>query len=208
LLKKFEDLKVSAVQGKLYRTKGRKIDSTGIVQTITLNGRERGAGEEDRGQYEKETRLLAVTGACGIYRMAALKDVSYASTEFFDNNFFAYKEDVDLGWRLNKKGWQVWYLPVLVGRHKRTMGKRGYLGWGVKPRVIYRRLKNPRTRFSLRNWGWMIVKNVSPRQGVTHAMFIAMRLLIFFLLSLAYLPLFSVWRDILRGLPDMLDKRV
>ncbi|MFH1353890.1 MAG: glycosyltransferase family 2 protein [bacterium] len=208
LLEKFDDTKVGAVQGKIYRAKGREIDSAGIVQTLALNGKERGASKEDRGQYEKETRLLAVTGACGIYRMEALRKVSHSSTEFFDSDFFAYKEDVDLGWRLNKRGWKVLYEPVLTGRHRRTLGKRGWLGWGLSPKTIYQRLRSPRTRFSLRNWVWMIVKNVSIGQGLLHEVFIGARLLVFLLLNLAYPPLFGVWGEILRGLPHMLDKRV
>lgn len=208
LLEIFNDSKVGAVQGKLYRAEGKIIDSAGIGQTLALNGKERGANREDMGQFEDEAKLLAVTGACGLYRMAALRSVAHSDTEFFDKDFFAYKEDVDLGWRLNKAGWKVLYKPVLIGRHRRTLGRRGGLGWGANPRAIYGRLKSPRTRLSLRNWVWMVAKNSSFRQSLLHEIFVDARLLVFLLLSLTYPPLFSVWGEILRGLSRMLDKRV
>lgn len=208
LLSAFDNPEVGAAQGKLYRGKGKIIDSVGIVQTLTLNGKERGANEEDEGQFAEEAKLLAVTGACGLYRVEALRDVAHSEKEFFDEDFFAYKEDVDLGWRLNKAGWKVVYRPVLMGRHKRTLGRRGVFGWGLSLGVVYRRLKSPRTRLSLRNWMWMIVKNASLKQELAHEVFIDLRLATFVLFSLVYWPLFSVWLEILRGLPRMWDKRI
>lgn len=214
LLRAFDDSKVGAVQGKLYRvskqvsSKGINIiDSAGIVHTLALNGKERGANQEDAGQFEQEVRLLAVTGACGLYRRAALKSVAHGGTEFFDEDFFAYKEDVDLGWRLNKAGWKVLYRPVLMGRHRRTLGRRGVLGWSLSPRVVYRRLKDTRTRLSMRNWMWMVAKNVSLKQILVHEVFIDLRLAVFVLFSFIYWPLLRVWPEIRRGLPRMLKKR-
>lgn len=208
LLSAFDDPAVGAAQGKLYRAVGKIIDSAGIIQTLALNGKERGANEKDEGQFEEEAKILAATGACGLYRVAALRSVAHSETEFFDEDFFAYKEDVDLGWRLNKAGWKIIYRPVLMGRHKRTLGQRGLFGWGIKPGIVYQRLKSPRTRLSLRNWVWMVVKNASLKQELAHELFIDLRLAVFFLFSLVYWPLLSVWLEILRGLPRMGDKRI
>jgi GT2 family glycosyltransferase len=230
LLTAFDDPKVAAVQGKLYRASnrvsGKIVDSAGIVLTLALNGKERGAGVVDRGQYEKPATLTAVTGACGLYRMKALKSISHRPSvlshrfspqgtppaagvlEIYDNEFFAYKEDVDLGWRLNHAGWKVLYLPVRLGTHKRTLGARGFMNWGVNLKAIIKRLRSPRTRYSLRNYVWMLIKNVTWRQEMTYEVFILGRLGWFFLLSLAYPPMLSVWGETLRGLPSMVSKRV
>lgn len=209
MLKTFDDPKVAAVQGKLYR-EGNILDSAGIVQTVTFNGRERGAGEEDRGQYEEMVQLLAVTGGCALYRMAALQQVEHTEfdqEEFFDGDFFAYKEDVDLGWRLNIAGWKCLYVPVRMGWHARTIRREGVFNWGLSPQKVWRRLKSPRTRYSLRNYGWMIVKNARLSQLLLRSPLVLGRLAIFFLLSLGYLPLLMAWAEIVRGIPRMLVKR-
>ena len=53
-----------------------------------------------------------VTGACFVARRAALAD-----TGGMDETFFMYYEDVDLGLRLGRRGWDIYYLPEAEGRH-------------------------------------------------------------------------------------------
>jgi GT2 family glycosyltransferase len=207
LLAAFADPHLAAIQGKLLRAQGNIIDSAGIIRTRALNGHERGALEEDQGQYEEAAPLLAVTGACGMYRMAALQDVEEPGGQYFDEDFFAYKEDVDLGWRLNRAGWKVCYRPVYVGRHRRSLGRRGLMNWGIRPDAVMVRLRTKRTRYSLRNWVWMMAKNASLKEEMAAELFIDARLLLFFCFSLLYWPLFPVWGEIIRGLPDMMNKR-
>lgn len=211
LLNRLQDPSVAAVQGKLLRTAQRGtrpvIDSTGIVLSVALNGIERDAGEVDFNQRRQETPLLAVTAACGLYRLDALRHIAYSPTEFLDNDFFSYKEDVDVGWRLNNAGWQVLYLPLNMGYHQRTLGRQGMFGWGLNPIRIYRRLRNPRTRYSLRNWIWMIAKNASLGQLVLHLPAVVIRACVVTVLSTVYPPLLKVWFEIIVGLPACIRKR-
>ncbi len=197
---------VGAVQGKLLRKEADIVDSAGIELTLTLNGRERGAGEQDSGQFDTEAELDAVTGACGLYRMKAIREVMHGDTEFFDEQFFAYKEDVDLGWRLKRAGWKNMYMPYDIGRHSRTLGKRGMI-WVLNREEFQGRLKSPRTRYSLRNYVWMLVKNASWKQWLLHGIFIELRFDVLFILSLFSWPLFKTWVEIFRELPTMLKKR-
>jgi GT2 family glycosyltransferase len=39
--------------------------------------------------------------------------------EFFDEDFFAYREDADLAWRAQLMGWRCLYTPAAVGWHVR-----------------------------------------------------------------------------------------
>ncbi len=208
LLSAFDDASVGAVQGKLLRKSNDVIDSAGVVSTLTFNGKERGAGEKDTGQFEEKTELLAVTGACGLYRMSALREIAHGEREYFDADFFAYKEDIDLGWRLLRAGYASLYIPLVVGRHVRTLGKRGNVPWYVNPFRIYTRLKRERTRYSLRNYIWMLFKNMTVSEVVTRGVFVLARLGYFFLLTLLYPPLFSAWGEALRKIPSMIQKRV
>lgn len=202
---------IGAVQGKLFRLETinnkRIIDSVGIELTLALNGRDRGANEVDKDQYNKKKQITAVTGSCGLLRMEALQSIKYGASEYFDEKFFAYKEDVDLGWRLNNAGWKVLYIPVTVGVHRRTLGRRGFMNWGLNPIIVWQRLRSPRTRYSFRNWIWLIVKNASFKQELLHELFIDMRIFVFILLSFFYWPLFLVWGEVWRGLPLMMERR-
>lgn len=216
LLNVFQDTQVAAVQGKLYRADARQtFDTAGIVQTLSLNGIDRGANEEDHGQFNESAHILAAQGACALYRTEALLAVAHTRAELyqevpdiFDEDFFAYKDDTDLGWRLSTAGWKVLYQPVVAGYHARTLGKRGIGGWGLNPKTIYERLQGARTRYSLRNYCWMIVKNVNVGQLMVHSPFILGRLWVFFMLTLMYPPLLSVWKEIWQGIPKMLAKRL
>jgi len=133
------DKQVAAVQGKLLRgLTSHLIDTTGLV--ILKNRRiiARGQGEVDRGQYEQLEEIFGVDGAGPVYRRTALEDValskdsplrtvprglSLKSPEYFDEDFFCYKEDVDLAWRLQWAGWKSIYQPKAMAWHDRTSGE-------------------------------------------------------------------------------------
>ncbi len=202
--------KVGAVQGKLWRAKSKQelvIDSAGIEMTRACNGSERGAGQIDNGQFDQAIDVAATTGAGSLYRMEALRSVRYSEKEYFDTDFFAYKDDVDLSWRLRRAGWQIKYEPVGCGFHYRTLGRKGWLNWGMAPQAIYKRLQNKRTYYSLRNWIWMLVKNITFRELVARAIFIVMRGLVWFGLTLGYWPLGKAWIEAGKGLIKMWHKR-
>jgi GT2 family glycosyltransferase len=58
--------------------------------------------------YESEYPIEVdwVTGASVLLRTAALLEVGP-----FDDGFFLYFEDVELMWRLHKRGWRIWHVP-------------------------------------------------------------------------------------------------
>src|SRR5262245_39924005 len=88
----------ASATGKLLRMDGKTIDSTGIIMLRNQRHLDRGADQPDLGQYDKAEDIFGPTGAAALYRMAALQDVSFDS-QFFDEDFFAYREDADLAWR-------------------------------------------------------------------------------------------------------------
>jgi len=202
----FKEKNVAAVQGKLLR-EANIIDSTGIMLTAAFNGNERGAGETDTGHYETVQQIDAATGACALYRLAALKHVSHPSGEIFDERFWAYKEDVDLGWRLRRQGWKVLYVPLTLGFHPRRLRREGRFGWSLAPLHTWQRLRDARTRYSFRNWVWMVLKNATPAEIVVHSPALVARLGALLLLSLFYWPLAAVWLEVVRGGPAMIAKR-
>ena len=119
--------RIGAVCGKLLRWSPRSdpeftevIDSTGIYFLPNLRHLDRGAGEQDRGQFERAEYVFGATGAAALYRRSMLEDVSVDS-EFFDEQFFAYREDADLAWRAQLMGWRCLYTPRAVAWHVRRV---------------------------------------------------------------------------------------
>ncbi|TSC76934.1 MAG: glycosyltransferase [Parcubacteria group bacterium Gr01-1014_31] len=100
------------------------LDAVGLRMTRSRAARNRGEGERDAGQYAFEEEVFGASGACALYRRTALAVVAKHGG-FFDESFFAYKEDVDLAWRFQQMGISCWYVPSAVGYHRRTFRRRG-----------------------------------------------------------------------------------
>ncbi len=118
---------IGTVCGKLLRwTPGQNpersnvIDSTGICFVRNLRHFDRGAEDADHGQYENAGYVFGATGAAALYRRAMIEDVS-VDGEFFDEDFFAYREDADLSWRAQIMGWTCCYTPKAVAWHVRRV---------------------------------------------------------------------------------------
>jgi GT2 family glycosyltransferase len=94
------------------------LDSTGIFFTPTLRHFDRGSQTGDRGQYEEFEYVFGGSGAACLYRRLMLEDISIDG-EFFDSDFFAYREDADLAWRAQLYGWKCLYTPRALAYHVR-----------------------------------------------------------------------------------------
>jgi len=112
--------RAGSATGKLLRMDGQTIDSTGIIMTRNQRHLDRGAGEIDNGQYDRPESIFGPSGAAALYRYGCLEDVAIGG-EFFDEDFFAYREDADLAWRCQLMGWDSLYVPKAVARHLRLV---------------------------------------------------------------------------------------
>lgn len=95
------------------------IDSLGLKIFKSQRVVDRAAGEQDHLQYQNITEIFGACATCPIYRRKALEDVRFED-EFFDKDFFSYKEDVDLAYRLAWRGWKSYYIPEAIAYHERT----------------------------------------------------------------------------------------
>lgn len=69
--------------------------------------------------YDIEDQFVFGASACAaIYKRKMLEDLKI-NGEYFDENFFAYFEDVDVDWRAQQRGWKCVYAPKAVGYHMR-----------------------------------------------------------------------------------------
>ncbi|MDA8106802.1 MAG: glycosyltransferase family 2 protein [Nitrospiraceae bacterium] len=109
-----KDGRVGMVSSKiLLDSETREIDSVGMLIYPDGIGRQRGRGEIDRGQYDNEEEVLFAHAAAALYRKAMLNEIG-----LFDEDFFAYAEDTDIGLRARRAGWGSVYAPGAVVYHK------------------------------------------------------------------------------------------
>ncbi len=129
------DTRAGSATGKLWRwpndspdplaqgtpgSSGRVLDSTGIYFTRNQRHLDRGAGETDRGQYERGEYVFGASGAAAFYRRRMLDEIA-ADGEYFDESFFAYREDADLAWRAQWLGWSCRFVPAAHAFHVRRV---------------------------------------------------------------------------------------
>jgi GT2 family glycosyltransferase len=96
-----------------------RIDKAGHLIYPDGQNRGRGTGEIDTGQYDAEQETLWPDGCAAMYRRAMLERIGG-----FDEDFFAYGDDAELGLRARIAGWRCVYIPGAVARHRRgaTLG--------------------------------------------------------------------------------------
>jgi GT2 family glycosyltransferase len=125
---------VGGVAGRLVRPDGVTLDSCGQVLTRwLLMVKDRGYDTPAAGAFESPARVLAACGAAMVYRRSALAAAAVQG-EVFPRDYFAFWEDLDLGWRVGNAGWQVAYEPRARATHRR--GGTAAPGRG---RLIFRR---------------------------------------------------------------------
>ena len=181
------------VTSKLLRSDGVHIDSTGDFYSSWGWAYPRGRDEVDRGQYDapEHREVFCGSGGASLFRARMLIEVGP-----FDEDYFAYLEDQDLGFRAQLMGWRARYEPAAVAYH-RMMGTSGLI-------------PNFGRYQAIRNCIYLYVKNLpSP---------LVWRYLPKFLLGLMlmavndlrrrrFLAIARAYLDALRHLPAMLRKR-
>ena len=139
------------------------VDSTGIYFTPMLRHFDRGSAECDNGHYLRYEYVFGATAAAACYRREMIEDVS-VNGEFFDPDFFSYREDADLAWRAQLLGWKCLYAPYAGGYHVRKL--RPGMRRSVPAEINMHSVKN---RFLMR------LKNITPSLYLRYLLPITMR---------------------------------
>ncbi|WP_019855402.1 glycosyltransferase [Actinopolyspora mortivallis] len=103
---------VGAVAGKVLDRSGERVDFVDGGLTWFGMGYKRHAGEIDDGSHDAPRDVLFGTGSSLFVRAEP-----FALLGGFDERLFMFYEDVDLGWRLNLRGWRVRYVPECLSYH-------------------------------------------------------------------------------------------
>ncbi len=195
---------IGMVEGKLLRIAAHDaekpgdptIDGVGVVVTRARRNFERGQCEPDRGQYDEPEFVFRASGAAPLYRRELLNDVEIDG-EFFDEDFFIYRGEVDLAWRAQWLGWKCLFTPAAIAYHVR--------GYAPDKRKKMSRLFR---QLQLRNRYLMIAKNFALEnilRDLHHILWFEFR-------QWAYVPFFEPHLFLglfgaIKLLPKMLTKR-
>lgn len=147
--------RVGSAAGLLYRV-DRLDDFPAVVDGAGLfirRNRRQGLREEGRLADSVPRRPVSIfgpDGAAAFYRRAMLEDIRLAD-EYFDEDFFMHKEDVDVCWRARLRGWNALFVPQATAKHIRTFraGQRARVSDELKAMAV-------------RNRYLLMIKNESP----------------------------------------------
>ena len=230
IIQPFADSKVGAVQGKLLRYDFDKnelckdknnpefniIDTTGLMMYKNRRIVCIGQGQADEGQFEEDKEVFGADGAMPIYRKSALEDVKLPiisgkrdyEFEYFDENFFMYKEDVDLAWRLRLAGWKTIYYPKAIIYHGRGSGDsmaKNYIDI-IKER---RKISNRAKFFSFKHQRLMQIKDDFPSLLFTKHFprFIVKEVGAWIYMTVFERFTFGILRDLYKDIPLFIKKR-
>ena len=203
---------LAGITGKVLKYDFENHKPTKIIDTVGLcisrGGRTKdsGQGHEDKGQFDEEKEVFGISGACPLYRREALEDAKYKD-EYFDEDFFMYKEDVDLSWRLQLLGYKFLYYPKALAFHGRGTGviKRDSVRETFKNR---KRLSKFQRTYSFRNHHLMLFKNLTPWNYIKNFFHLATRNTASLIYALVYEPfVLKSLVEYFKLLPKMARKR-
>ncbi len=163
------DERIGMASGKILRSDGRILDSTGLSLSIWRTPRERGYGRMDCGQYEKVQYIFGVNGAVAFYRRKMLEAIKINS-DYFDADYRIFYEDLDIAWRAQNCGWKAYYLPSAIAYHAR--GATARIGSGAGKPYARRYLADNLHVDLLKNRYLTLIKNESLSGFLAHLPFI------------------------------------
>ena len=110
------DRQVGMWSSKVYSYYRRdRVEAAGeLIYWDGLN-RARGQYEQDRGQYDELEEIFFPPGCGGMYRKSLFEEIG-----LFDEDFFAYGDDAEIGIRARLAGWKCIYVPKAVVYHKNS----------------------------------------------------------------------------------------
>jgi len=200
------DPRAGMLASKIYlQGRPRIIDNVGHL--IFRDGLNRGRGrlEEDHGQFNEKEEVLFPSGCAALYRREMLEEIG-----LFDEDFFAYGDDTDIGLKGRLAGWKCLYIPqaVVCHRYSQSSGfysplkafyvERNRVWIAVKYFPLSLLLKSPFYtcwRFLLQGYGALTGRGAAGKFGQEYSRWQLLRIL-----GKAYI-------SAIRGLPKMWKKR-
>lgn len=146
--KKFsEDPDIALLSPLILRFDRQTVDSAGQVLSRSLYPLEIGYNRSLNRLNPGEGPVFSVCGAATVFRRRALESLKLEG-EYYDEDFFAFWEDLDIGWRARLYGLKTYFYPGAVVYHyrsatlKRTFFSRFSLSLSRSTDIKYHLVKN------------------------------------------------------------------
>lgn len=120
VINKFEeDRELSLLSPLILRFDKETVDSAGQTYSCALHPREIGFNQNIEDVYIRERPVFSVCGAATVFRRAALEKLKLEE-DYYDEDFFIFWEDFDIGWRANLLGLKTLFFPEAKVYHYRS----------------------------------------------------------------------------------------
>jgi len=172
---------------------GRRDRLYGLGQALTPDGcpHRIGAGQVDRGQWNRVHEVFGACGGAALYRRAVLEEIG-----LLDEAFFAYLEDDDWAFRARLAGYRCLAVPTAVVYHV------GSATTGAGSPLVFRLSTRNRVRLVLKNYPLPWLLGGAPAILVSHV-----RLLGASAIAGRLAPVLQGYAEALALLPDTLRER-
>ncbi len=201
-----EDHRIGMLASKIYlHGTDKVIDNVGHLLYRDGLNRGRGRLEVDHGQFDQKEEVLFPSGCAALYRREMLEQIG-----LFDEDFFAYGDDTDLGLKGRMAGWKCLYVPgaVVYHRYSQSSGpysplkafyvERNRIWIAIKYFPLSALLKSPfytLLRFFLQGYGAFTGRGAAGRFTQEYSHFLLLRVLL------------KSYASALWGMPKMWRKR-
>ncbi|HZJ41797.1 MAG TPA: glycosyltransferase [Patescibacteria group bacterium] len=157
----------------------KQIDTCGLILKPGIQFKDLGQGKIDKGQYD-DREIIAPSGAVGLFKMSSLQKISKQG-QYFDPDFFMYKEDCDLAYRFKQAKMESKLVSESVIYHDRTTA---FYGGGFLSFIRNRSEQNKQVKmWSFKNQHLLYIKYFT-KESFFSQMFIIIRVFEYFILAL------------------------
>ncbi len=120
-----KDEKYGACASKiLLENENSLVDVAGIA--VCLDGLSIGRGRLESGdKFNKEEEVFFASDCACLYKKEMLNNIGLTN-EIYDEDFFAYADETDMGWRAQLAGWKCIYNPEAVVYHLHSASSSNY----------------------------------------------------------------------------------
>ncbi|MCU0287914.1 MAG: glycosyltransferase family 2 protein [Acidobacteria bacterium] len=120
VIRKFAvDPELAILSPLIMRFDNHTVDSAGQIYSNSLYPKEIGFGQPLAKVDIGEKKIFSVCGAATIFRRSALERLKL-DNDYYDEDFFIFWEDFDIGWRAQLLGMKVFFSPAALVCHYRS----------------------------------------------------------------------------------------